>query len=45
MYAINHTNSYAHKYYIDIISIPIHLDWVTISSFKNIEIGKYKYKM
>ena len=33
------------EYYIYIILIPIHLDWVTISSFKNIAIGKYRHKM
>ena len=32
------------KYYIDIISIPIHLDWVTNSSYKNIEIGNRSIK-
>ena len=28
------------KYYIYIILIPIHVDWVTIACFKNFEIGK-----
>ena len=33
------------KYYIYSILIPINLDWVTISCFKNVEIVRDRYKM
>ena len=32
------------KYYIYMILIPIHLDWVTFSRFKNIEMGRVDIK-